>query len=216
MKIGISRVVWMSGVFALPAAGCIIVPPHSHMQPVSAVSVDDEARTDIGLSLGSTLNASLSRTIPLGTPVFVPELRGQLGPSHAAFTPGLWIRTPGEKRNELHLGSRIGLAAGSGDLIGFRRFIAPWVGPSLHLQLASGWGERGAFSFSVGGEYTWPIQGSFDVDGDDVVIMIPGFWLSADLRVEVPIGSGAALVLGGGVQALYMEPAPFVSLGAKF
>ena len=186
------------------------------MQPVAAVSVDTEPRTDVGASLGTTFNVSLGRSIPLNTPVLVGELRGQLGITHAAFTPGLWIRTTPERRNQLHFGTRVGLAAGAGDLTGFRPFRAPWLGPSLHLQLATGWGERGAFSVSLGSEYTVPPIIDFTDSDGNAVVMIPGFWSSLDFRVEVPVGEGAALVLGGGAQAFYLSPAPFVSIGARF
>lgn len=194
--------------------GCLTTPALSHTQPMAANSVVGESVTEAGLAVSTDLAFTIGHAMPVqGAEAVVLDLTGEAGLSHGAFAPGVWLRTGAQNRNEVHFGWRVGLASGVGDVGNYEKWARPWAGPSTHLQLSNGWGERGAFALTLGAEYTVPLLE--EIPGVEVE-MIPALWVTLDTRVEVETSEKSAFFLGAGIGVDWIFPIPYLGMGARF
>lgn len=210
------------------AAGCVPgIPAPAHYSAVGPAPTYDRAMgeaTATPISLPPSLAAAY--TAPLTEqPFLMPEIQGQVGPTHASVSPALWIVTrPGLDGG--HFGARIGGAAGTGDILGVFDFYMPYAGPTLHLQFADRFPNRATFSATLGGELLFPlfpdafVQPYTDSNGNVVTaIPSPVLWVGADVRGDLPVGDRAWLIVGGGFDfgvSLWPIVTPNVTLGLRF
>lgn len=198
----------------LVLAGCLTTPALSHTQPMAANSAIDRSTTEGGIAASTDVAITIGHAMPVeGAKGIVVDLTGEAGLNHGAFAPGVWLRTGGQNRNEVHFGWRMGLASGIGDVGNYEKWRRPWAGPSTHLQLSSGWGNQGAFALTLGAEYTVPLLEELP---DTEVEMIPALWVTLDARVEVETSETSAFFIGGGIGIDILLPVPYVGMGARF
>lgn len=197
-ELALKRMIW-----ALGLSGCLVTaPPQAfHGAPTPTTATVDPT-TSVDASVGSAVRpfVAVQHTMPVeGAGVLVADLRGQLGLSSVAATPGLWIRSRPDIVEGFHLGGRLGLASGLGDTFGVLAFRLPWVGPHLVLQAANGFGDGSAIAFSLMGEYTFPLATDYVVDGDAVAVF-PGFYFGAHVSAAiVPNPDKLQFNVGGGL-----------------
>ncbi len=207
----------MTGRFSLlliALGGCVTTPPLSHLQSMAANTALDQPTTELGIAASTDVVGSAGHAIPLeGAKGVVLDLSGEAGLAHGAITPGIWLRSGGQERNQVHFGWRIGAAGGLGDMGNYEPWRRPWAGPSTHLQLSTAWGQRGAWALTLGGEYTMPLLA--DPPGVDVA-MIPALWISADTRFELELNESNALFFGVGVAVDWVLPIPNIGIGGRF
>lgn len=195
------------------------VPPATHFTPVTAGTTVTRQSTSVDVgSIGPSLAVTHTRPVAK-VPVLAPEVRAQGSLSHGQIGLATWFRTNGARHDGLHFGTRLGADVGTGDISGFLPWSMPFVGGSLHLQGAGGFGagERGAWAISLGGEWQQPIApnqfSTLVEDADGVVsevIPIHAVYSSLDARVDLPVDQRVAVSLGVMGQLLFPAALPVV------
>ncbi len=212
-------------------AGCVVqhIPPPAHpgapMTPVtsSAGGLDVGVGGEFLLYLPVAYHARAAKAVSLGEGPLSLELGGNLGSGWAAVNPALhWTPRP-RPGSDWHLGLRMGLVAGAGDILGTQPLADPFLGGSLHAQStwandrgraltgSLGWGYAGHTRCMGGCSYGVPQQGGETgwCSGDDpdncetVHSYIPYNAPSLHLRADLPVGhEGHAVFLGFGTQPI--------------
>jgi hypothetical protein len=213
---------------ALPSAGCLVmhVPPPAHPgAPMTPVTAAGEG-LDVGvggssyLSVPIAYHARAAKAFTVAEGPFTIELGGNLGSGWAALNPALHWAPEMRPGSRWHPGLRLGLVAGSGDILGYEPFAAPFVGASLHAQGAwadergrvittsLGWGYTGHTRCLGGCSYTVPSEpDSSWCDEEDPAscetthAYSPFNAPSLHLRADFPVGhAGHSVFVGLGTQ----------------
>lgn len=209
-------------------AGCVPgIPAPTHYSAIGPAPTYDRPMGEATVTpIALPPSIAAAYTAPLtAQPYLMPEIQGQLGPTHASAAPALWIVTrPGQDGG--HFGVRVGGAVGTGDVLGVFDFYMPYAGPTLHVQFADRFANRATFAATLGGELLLPLivdgltETYTDSNGNIVgVVPSPVVWVGADVRGDLPVGDHAWLVIGGGFDfgmALWPIVSPNLTLGLRF
>lgn len=119
----------------------------------------------------------------------VVDARATFTGSWWGLSPGVLVHT-GRQHRGLHFGGRVGGMVGTGDLLGFYPYIFAYAGVDARLQLAYGWGERGAWGLTAGAATSFNL-------GDHELLLPWIVYPSVTTRVDVPLGRASLLIALG-------------------
>ena len=214
---------------ALFALGCVpALPPPAHYAPDAPVAADTAPAAEVGVYGGVLPTVGGGYTYPLPQqPAFALEGRGQVGISHAAISPGIWWRSHPEEHAGHHVGVRLGLAAGSGDVIAFVPYRMPYGGGGLAIQYAYGLPRSplGAVSATLSADGLVPLHyllqqtiPTTDANGEEILAApLPSVYGGLNLRWDLPATERLAIWLGASIDvSMWGYFLPGASMGARW
>lgn len=207
-------------------AGCVAMPPPAHFVPIGPLSAAEPGvqTVEVGAAVGAAQVLGATYVHPFRRASgLVCDAGAQVGFTSALATAGITLRTGGQRVEGGHFGVRIGGVAGLGDIDGLSDFRLPFAGPELTLQGGAGFGDGlGAFTVNLGAQALQPLsraEYTYATTGGELSTApaAPGYFLSADARVDVPIGARTAFVVGGGFDlALGVSVLPRGAVAVRF
>ena len=213
----------MRTTILLLLAGCIptIAPPahYAAMGPTVAV---DQPEVEVAASCCFLPALGVAYDAPLGDGGrLAGQIQGQLGPTHGAVTPALFIRN---RDGRTRYGLRIGATAGMGDIYALP-YKMPWGGGGLHFGMVTPVGREheSRFTFAAGGEVGLPAYfiaddwTVVDDNGNEVIVApFPNAFVSVDLRYDIATQRDLWFFIGGSLDvSIYGIPIPAVTLGGR-
>lgn len=206
----------------LPLGACLPgFPAPSHLAAMTPAAGYRGEAVEVTAAVTFAPSLGASYVVPWKKhPWLLVDGQFQGGATHAQVNPGVWFASrPGQDGG--HFGTRLGVIAGTGDILGLFDFVMPYAGGNLVLQYAYTRAPGGIFSVSLSGDAVIPLfemsRTYTDSDGTEATaVALPNAYVGLDLRDDIRIGDRTFLVLGIGVDYGVLMILPEATVGLRF